>query len=317
MTVAIGPLGFGGAPVGNLYRPVSEGHAWDALEAAWQEGVRYFDTAPHYGLGLSERRIGEFLASKPRGEYVVSTKVGRLLTPNPGYAGGDDLEHGFDVPDEYLRVFDPTLSGVRKSLEASLDRMGLDRIDILYLHDPDAYDLETGLTYGLPALESIRDDGLTRQIGIGVNDSAVAARAVQEADLDLVMIAGRYTMLDQSAEQELFPACRANDTKVIAAAPFNSGLLATSRPRPDATYDYGPVPEHILERVDLIAEVCAAHGVALPAAALQFPLRHPLVESVVVGSARAEAVRENSERMQTPIPVGFWVDIASVAEVNP
>ncbi|KQR23499.1 aldo/keto reductase [Microbacterium sp. Leaf151] len=316
MTAPMSRLGFGGAPVGNLYRAVTDQQAHDALEQAWAAGIRYFDTAPHYGLGLSERRLGAFLKEKPRHEFVISTKVGRLLEPNPSFAGGTDLDNGFDVPDDLVRRFDPTISGVRQSLEASLERTGLDSFDILFLHDPDVYDLEAGLSSGLPALDTLRDEGLVRQIGVGVNDAATATRAVREASLDLVMIAGRYTLLDQEAERELFPACTSQGTRVVAAAPYNSGLLATATPQAGATYDYGAVPDSIRERVSDIAEICAAHGVELPVAALQFPLRHPLVASVVVGSARAEAIAENAARLEAPVPDQLWVDIEAYREAT-
>ncbi|SIO17068.1 aldo/keto reductase [Agromyces cerinus] len=304
--VDLGPLGFGSASIGNLYREVDEDRARSALEAAWDGGIRYFDTAPHYGLGLSERRLGAFLRERPRDEFVVSTKVGRLLEPNPDFAGGRDLANGFDVPDDRVRVYDPSPSGVRRSLEASLERMGLDRIDVLFLHDPDVYDLERGLAEGLPALATLRDEGLVGQIGIGVNDADVAARAVREGDLDLVMIAGRYTLLEQPALAELFPACQERGVRIVDAAVFNSGLLATATPRRDATYDYGAVPDDVFQRAQALAATCAEFGVELPAAALQFPLRHPLVATVVVGTSRPDAVRQNVANMSAVIPDELW-----------
>ncbi|MGG7466448.1 aldo/keto reductase [Plantibacter sp. YIM 135347] len=300
-----GPLGFGSASIGNLYRAVDDDHVDRALEAAWDSGIRYFDTAPHYGLGLSERRLGAFLRERPRDEYLVSTKVGRLLAPNPAFAGGRD-DQGFDVPDDAVRVFDPSEAGVRKSLEDSLERMGLDAIDILYLHDPDVYDLDRGLTEALPALAKLRDEGLVRAIGIGVNDAAVAARAVREGDLDLVMIAGRYTLLEQPAAEELLPVCLERGVRVVDAAVFNSGLLATNTPSADASYNYGTVPADVLARARELAAVCAEFGVDLPAAALQFPLRHPAVATVVVGTSNADAVRQNVQRANAPIPDALW-----------
>lgn len=312
----LGRAGFGAAPIGNLYREISDEQADATLQAAWDSGIRYFDTAPHYGLGLSEKRLGQFLRDRPRGEYVVSTKVGRLLEPNPAYAGGRDIAHGFDVPDLLVRRFDPSADGIRRSLEQSLTRMGLDRIDILYLHDPDAYDLERGLREGLPALERLRADGLVTEIGIGVNDAAVAARAVQEADLDLVMIAGRYTLLDHAATEQLFPACRARGTRVVAAAPFNSGLLATPRPRADATFDYAKVAPEVLARAEALAELCERHGVELPTAALQFPLLDKIVATVVVGTARPDAVYQNAQRMSAPIPDALWAELAETGWIT-
>jgi D-threo-aldose 1-dehydrogenase len=301
----LGRLGHGAANVGNLYRAMSDADAWAVLEAAWEGGVRYFDTAPHYGLGLSERRLGAFLATKSRDEYVVSTKVGRLLRPSPETADRLDDHHQFAVPASLRRVWDFSADGVRRSLEDSLTRMGLDRIDILYLHDPDQHDLEWGLRDGLPALAALRAEGLVDAVGIGVNDSAVAARAVAEGDLDIVMIAGRYTLLEQAGE--VVSACRETGVGIVAAAVFNSGLLST--PQPGGRYEYGAVPAELLERARRIAGVCERHGVTLPEAALQFPLREPAVRSVVVGAATAEQVRENARRMEVEIPEALWDEL--------
>ncbi|WP_232331364.1 aldo/keto reductase [Agromyces laixinhei] len=302
----IGPIGYGAASVGNLYRAVSEADAHSALAAAWEGGIRYFDTAPHYGLGLSERRLGAFLRERPRDEFVISTKVGRALDPNPDFDGGDDLAFDFAVPNERVRRFDPSEAGVRRSIEESLDRLGIDRLDIAYLHDPDAYDLDRGLDEGLPALVKLRDEGVVEAIGIGTNRADAAARAVREGDLDLVMIAGRYTLLEQPALDELFPLCDERGVAVVAAAVFNSGLLATDVPAQTPRYNYGEAPAEILRRTHALAAACNESGVALPAAALQYPLQHPAVRSVVVGSARAADVRQNIERAHAPIPAGFW-----------
>ncbi|UOE44682.1 aldo/keto reductase [Agromyces larvae] len=302
----LGPLGFGAAPIGNLYREVSDEAARDALDAAWAGGIRYYDTAPHYGLGLSERRLGEFLRDKPRDEVLVSTKVGRVLEPNPDFAGGSDLADGYAVPNALVRRFDPTERGIRRSLEDSLTRLGLDRVDIAYLHDPDAYDTDRGIAEGLPALVRLRDEGLVAAIGIGVNDADVAARAVRAADLDLVMIAGRYTLLEQPALADLLPLCLERGVGVVAAAPYNSGLLATDDPGAGAHYNYGAVPADVLTRARALAAACREHGVPLPVAAIQYPLRHPAVRAVAVGTARAEAVHENLARLAVPVPASFW-----------
>ncbi|WP_350347059.1 aldo/keto reductase [Agromyces sp. G08B096] len=306
----LGPLAFGGAPIGNLYRPVSDEEAWAALEAAWEGGIRSFDTAPHYGLGLSERRLGRFLRTKPRDEYIVSTKVGRLLEPNPEFTGGDDLADGFAVPDELVRRYDPSEAGVRRSLEESLERLGLDRVDVLYLHDPDVYDLDRGIAEGLPALARLRDEGLVSAVGIGTNDQDAAARAVREGDVDVVMLAGRYTLLEQPAAVDLLPLCERREVAVVAAAPYNSGLLATDEPDPEATYNYGRVPSDVLEHARALAAACRAEGVPLPVAAIRYPLRHPAVRAVAVGTARAEAVRENLARLDQELPSGFWERLA-------
>lgn len=304
--LGLGPIGLGTAQLGNLYSAVSEEQADAVLRAAWDGGIRYFDTAPHYGLGLSERRVGAFLRTRPRAEFVLSTKVGRLLVPNPGFAGGRDLAQGFDVPDRLMRRFDPSADGIRRSLEESLERLGLDRVDIAYLHDPDVYDLDRGLREGLPALAALRDDGLVGRIGIGVNSAAAAARAVREGELDLVMIASRYTLLEQPAAAELLPECLERGIRVVAAAPFNSGLLATSHPRRGANYDYAAAPAPLVARARALAEVCADFGVELPAAALHFPLRHPAVTAVVAGAADPAAVAQNVARMTAPVPDGLW-----------
>jgi len=312
MTVAVssaerlGPLGFGGAPIGNLYRPVADADADAALEAAWASGIRYFDTAPHYGLGLSERRMGAFLGTRDRDEFVLSTKVGRVLEDNPAFAGGDDLADGFAVPNRLVRRFDPSESGVRRSIEDSLERLGVDHIDIAYLHDPDVYDLDRGLAEALPALARLRDEGVVGAIGIGTNSADAAARAVREGDLDLVMIAGRYTLLEQPALADLLPLCEARGVGVVAVAVYNSGLLATEEPSANARYDYGVVPDDILARARELADACRAEGVALPVAALNYPLRHPAVRAIVVGSARAADISENAARLRAPIPEGFW-----------
>lgn len=310
----LNPLGFGAASIGNLYRVVSDAQAQQTLAAAWDGGIRYYDTAPHYGLGLSEKRLGAFLRTLPRDEFVLSTKVGRLLVPNPDFAGGRDLAHDFDVPDELVRHFDPSLGGIRRSIEESLTRLGLERIDIAYLHDPDAYDLERGLGEGLPALAQLRAEGLVREIGVGVNDATVAARAVREADLDIVMVAGRCSLLRPHGFDELIPECVAKGTRIVAASPYNSGLLATRHPAPGALYDYKPAPPALIAKVERMAAVCESHGVDLPTAALQYPLRLPQVVSVVVGTARATAVDENLARIATPIPDELWAQLQSIDE---
>ncbi|KRC58395.1 aldo/keto reductase [Agromyces sp. Root81] len=302
----LGPLGYGAASVGNLYREVSDEDAFAALDTAWESGIRYFDTAPHYGLGLSERRLGAFLAAKPRDEFVVSTKVGRVLDPNPDFAGGRDLEHGFDVPDETVRRFDPSEDGVRRSIDDSLERLGLDRIDVAFLHDPDSYDLDRGLREGLPALARLRDEGVVGAVGIGTNSADAAARAVAEGDLDLVMIAGRYTLLEQPALAELLPLCERRGVGVVAAAVYNSGLLSTATPGASGRYNYGTVPPEVLAHAMRLAEVCREAGVDLPIAAMQYPLRHPAVRSVVVGSARPAEIVENAARAHAAVPDALW-----------
>lgn len=300
-----GRLGFGGAPLGNLYREVSDEDAHAVLEEAWAGGIRDFDTAPHYGLGLGERRLGAFLREQPRDSYRLSTKAGRLIVPNTGRRHGTDEAGGFLVPDDHVRHWDPGPDGIRRSLEDSLKRLGVDRVDTLFLHDPDVYGLDEGLRQGLPALARLREAGLVDEIGIGVNSVAAAVRAVREGDLDVVMIAGRYTLLEQPAAAQLLPLCQERGVRVLAVAVFNSGLLAADDPA-TAHYDYGPVPPELAARTVRLRETCARFGVPLPAAALQYPLRHPAVDQVVVGTASPAEMRANLRHMRTQIPDGLW-----------
>lgn len=309
--VELGRLGYGAANLGNLYRAMTDEDAWAVFEAAWESGIRYFDTAPHYGLGLSERRLGSFLATKPRADYVVSTKVGRLLRPSPGTADQLDDANQFAVPASLRRVWDFSADGIRASLEESLERLGLSEVDVLYLHDPEEHDLAADLATGVPALAALRDEGLVTAIGIGSKSTEALVAAVRSGALDLTMVAGRYTLLEQPALNELIPACRAGGVGVVAAAVFNSGLLATPRPQGGARYEYGVVPAKLLERARRIEDVCVRYGVELPQAALQFPLREPAVRCVVVGGATPGHVRQNAQRMRAEVPEALWDELAA------
>ncbi|MCM3780779.1 aldo/keto reductase [Microbacterium hydrocarbonoxydans] len=304
-------LGYGAANVGNLFRELSDDEALAVLNAAWDSGIRYFDTAPHYGLGLSERRLGAFLQTKPRDEYVLSTKVGRLLRPNPEYAGGLDTANDFHVPDDLQRVWDFSTDGIRTSLDESRERLGIERIDLVYLHDPERHDLDLAVAEALPALEQLRADGAVAAIGIGSMVSDALATAVRAADLDLVMVAGRYTLLEQPAAADVLPACREHGTGIVAASVFNSGLLASSEPRRDGRYEYGQAPDELWDRVVRIAAVCANHDVPLPAAAVQFPLRADVVRSVVVGGSRPEQLRQNAQFAAVDVPQALWEELAA------
>ncbi len=304
-------LGYGAANVGNLFRPLSDEEAWAVLEAAWDAGIRYFDTAPHYGLGLSERRLGAFLQTKPRDAFVVSTKAGRLLRPNPDSAGGLDTANDFHVPDDLRRVWDFSEEGIRASIAESQERLGLEHIDLLYLHDPERHDLELALTEALPALEQVRAEGIVGAIGVGSMVTEALTRAVRSADLDTIMVAGRYTLLEQPAAEQVLPACAERGTGIVAASVFNSGLLAQSEPRRDGRYEYGSLPEPLWQRLVRIAEICRAHDVPLPAAAIQFPLRAPVVQSVVVGGSRPDQLRQNAAYAALPIPEALWSDLAA------
>lgn len=303
---ALTRLGHGAANLGNLYREMTDDDAWVILESAWECGVRYFDTAPHYGLGLSERRLGAFLATKPRSEYVVSTKVGRLLRPNPAGAGRLDDAHDFMVPADLERLWDVTEDGVRRSLEESLDRLGLDSVDLLYLHDPERFDLQRGLDEGLPALAKLRDEGMVRAVGVGSMSTEALLGGARSGMVDLLMVAGRLTLADQTVTAEVLPACRENGVHLVCAAVFNSGLLAAAEPSVDSRFDYAPVAPDLLARVRRIASVCRELGVTLPAAALHYPFQEPLVRSVVVGAAAPEHVRSNAGALSHAVPDGLW-----------
>ncbi len=309
--LALGPLGLGAANVGNLYRAMTDDEAWQVLQAAWDAGIRYFDTAPHYGLGLSERRLGAFLAGKPRAEYVVSTKVGRLLRPSPETADLLDDANQVAVPAATRRVWDFSADGVRRSLDESLERLGLDRVDVLYLHDPEEYDLHAALASGLDALAALRAEGLVTAIGVGSKSTAALLAAVRTGALDLLMVAGRYTLVEQPAVDEVIPECRARGVGVVAAAVFNTGLLAAPGPAAGARYEYASVPVDVLDRARRIERVCAEYGVPLPVAALRFPLREPAVRAVVVGAAEPAHVRENAARMTVDVPDELWDRLAA------
>ncbi|ACZ90860.1 aldo/keto reductase [Streptosporangium roseum] len=308
MTLSVSKYGFGAAPIGNLFTAVSDAEAGAAVDAAYDAGFRLFDTAPHYGLGLSERRLGAALAGRPRDSYALSTKVGRLLVPAPtgGPAGRDD--QGFDVPADLRRVWDFSRDGVRRSLEESLLRLGLDAVDIVLIHDPDDH-WEQAVSEAYPALAELRDQGVVKAVGVGMNQSEMLARFVRETGVDMVMLAGRHTLLDQSGEEELLPLCQERGVSVVAAGVFNSGLLATHDP--SGTYDYAPAPAPLLARARRIAAVCESHGATLPQAALAFPLRHPAVASVVVGARSAAEVARNAALTARPVPDDLWAELAA------
>ncbi|NIH80601.1 aldo/keto reductase [Amycolatopsis viridis] len=301
-----GPFAFGAANLGNLYSPMSDEQAHAVLAAAWDCGIRYFDTAPHYGLGLSERRLGAFLAGRPRAEFVVSTKVGRLLVPDPAGADRLDEANQFAVPADHRRVWDFTAGGVRRSLEESLTRMGLDSVDVVYLHDPEEYDLPAALASGLPALAALREEGLVRAIGVGSKSVTALAAAARSGVADLLMVAGRFTLLDQTAMDDVLPECGDRRVGVAVASVFNSGLLATPEPSASSRFDYAAAPPDVLVTAREIAAVCAEFGVDLPTAALHFPLRDPTVHAVVAGAATPGEIRENDRRLRTHVPAELW-----------
>jgi D-threo-aldose 1-dehydrogenase len=303
----VGPLSFGGAGIGNMFTPVTNQDAADAIDAAWEGGIRSFDTAPHYGLGLSERRLGAALRNRPRDSFSVSTKVGRLLEPTP-WRHGEDLAHGFAVPASHRRVWDFSADGIRRSLDASLERLGLDRVDIVYLHDPDEHG-EQALREAYPALERLRTEGVVDAIGVGMNQSALPTRFVRETDIDVVLLAGRYSLLDQRGLDDLLPEAARRNTSVVVGGIFNSGLLAA--PGSAATYDYATAPAPLVKKALRLAEICERHAVPLRTAAVRFPFGHPAVTGVLIGLRDKRQVDDVVGEFHRPIPGAMWDDLRS------
>jgi D-threo-aldose 1-dehydrogenase len=300
-------VSLGAASIGNLFTEVDEEAARATIDAAWDGGVRAFDTAPHYGLGLSERRLGDALRHRPRSEYVISTKVGRLLQPVPPPYGRD--REGFAVPATHARVLDFSADGVRRSLAASLDRLGLDRIDIALIHDPDDYG-EQALREAYPALERLRAEGVVGAIGVGMNGAGMLTRFVADTDIDVVLIAGRITLLDQSAADALLPLALQRGVAVLAGGVFNSGLLAA--PAAGAYFDYQPAPAALVRRALELEAACGRYGVPLRAAAARFPLRHPAVASVLIGARSAAEISDAIALRDLDIPAALWDDLAAL-----
>ncbi len=300
-------LGYGAANLGNLYTAMTDDEAWAIADAAWDSGIRYFDTAPHYGLGLSERRLGEFLRTKPRDEFTLSTKVGRLLRPN-GRPTDRDTE-GFDVPGDQVRVWDFSPDGIRRSLDESLARLGLDRVDILYLHDPERHDLNEGLHRAVPAMAALRDEGAIAAVGIGSMNTDALLASASAPGVDLLMVAGRYTLAEQPIVPHVVAACILNGVDLVNASVFNSGLLATDEPESNNRFDYGTAPTPLLDRVIRIRDVCREYGVELPTAALHFAARGPRTRSVVIAGSRAAHIVQNVERMRLTVPDALWAQL--------
>lgn len=309
----LSPLGLGGAQLGNLYHAIDDDTANATVQRAWEEGIRYFDTAPHYGLGLSERRLGAALAAHPREEYVLSTKVGRVLEPHAAAPGERD-DQGFDVPATHRRRWDFSRDGVLRSLEESLTRLGLDRVDIVYVHDPDDH-FEEAVAGAFPALLELRDQGVVGAIGAGMNQTPMLTDFVRHFDLDHVLMAGRYTLLNQPALDDLLPLCLERGVGVVAGGVFNAGILATAAP--GTVYDYAAAPAELVEKARRIAEICARHGVELPEAALALPARHPAVVSVVVGAHDAGQVAVNARRAAKVVPAVLWTDLVDAGLLRP
>ncbi len=309
-------LGFGSAPLGNLYKAVSDAEAHDVLEAAWNAGCRYYDTAPLYGLGLAETRLNSFLRSKKRDEYVVTTKAGRLLKVcKPEERTG--IGKFFETPTR-REVFDYSYDGVMRSFEASLERLGLDGVEILLVHDlcifthgsKEASDtrIEEFMRSGYYAMLSLRDQGVIKAFGAGVNEWQVCQTLAERGDFDLFLLAGRYTLLEQESLQSFLPLCQKRGIGIILGGPYNSGILA-SGPKAGAYYNYSAAPADVIERVKRIHAVCVRHGVAMISAALQFPLFHPSVVSVIPGGQSVAEVIQNREILNVNIPAGLWHEL--------
>jgi D-threo-aldose 1-dehydrogenase len=316
-------LGFGAAPIGGLYTAVDDADARATVDRAWELGIRTFDVAPLYGYGAAERRLGSALAGRPRDEFVLSTKVGRLVRRSDAITPTDDVDpqamdgrqDAFYVRSEPLRmVFDFSADGVRRSIEESLARLGLDRIDIALIHDPDTH-WAAAIDDAFPALARLRGDGVVRAIGVGMNQSAMLARFAREGDFDVFLLAGRYTLLDQDALGELLPLCVERDIAVLAGGVMNSGILAD--PTPGGRFDYQPAPPAIVERARRLGAICARHGVPLRAAAVQFPLAHPAIRSLIAGVRRIDHLDEYPELMAHPIPADLWSELRAEGLIDP
>jgi D-threo-aldose 1-dehydrogenase len=299
--VEVTRLGLGLAPLAGLYAPVGAAQAAATVERAWDRGIRYFDTAPLYGNGLSERRAGAALAGRPRSAFTLSTKVGRRLVPG-GQAGQDIwAEPAAEAP-----VWDFTAEGTRRSYAESLQRLGLDQADVLHIHDPDDHYAEA-LAGALPALIQLRAEGRIGAVSAGMNQSGMLVDLARTGDFDCFLLAGRYTLLDQSGLRELLPTCAERGISVIAGGVYNSGLLAD--PKPGGWYDYQPAPAAVLARALAAQEICARHRVPLRAAAIQFPLGHPAVASVLVGARSPAEVDDAVAMFSLDIPGQLWRDL--------
>ncbi|MEO6300088.1 MAG: aldo/keto reductase [Paracoccaceae bacterium] len=310
-------LGFGTAPLGGLYRAVSDEDAHATMTRAWDLGVRYFDTAPLYGLGQSEVRLNRVLRGRTRSDFVVSSKVGRLMRPPGKGRTREGIGKWFDVPNR-VGVYDYSYDGVMRSLEFTLERTGLDRVDILYVHDLDVWThgsrevmegyRDAFMAGGYNALVSLRDQGVIRAIGGGINEWEQCQWLTERGDFDLFLLAGRYTLLEQEALTSFLPMCKARGIGIVIGGPYNSGILATG-PKPGAFYNYDPAPDWVMEKVRRIEAVCSMHGVRMVDTAFQFPLLHPAVVSVIPGGVGVAEVEANARAAAAVIPGGLWADL--------
>ena len=309
-------MGFGAAPIGNFLRPIPEHEAGAMIERAWEAGMRYFDTAPYYGHGLSELRLGHYLRWKPRRDYVISSKVGRVLTA----ARREDIDFKPWVDGAAFKSrFDYSYDGTMRSFEDSLQRLGLEHIDILFIHDADVFThgVEMQKVYFRQAMDGcyralikLREQGLVKAIGVGVNNWDVMLDFMKAGDFDTLLVAGRYTLLEQEPLDELLPMCERRGTALVIGGGFNGGILATGAV-PGAKWNYAPAPAHIMEKVRKIEAVCARYNVPLAAAALQFLLAHPAVASHVPGTRTVAQMNQNLALVAHPIPKAFWQELKS------
>ncbi|MFN8622212.1 MAG: aldo/keto reductase [Chloroflexota bacterium] len=322
-SVEVTRLGFGAAPIGGLYAPVAEADAVATVRRAWDLGIRTFDVAPLYGYGLAERRVGLALRDLPRDAYTLSTKVGRLIVPRDRIAPDADVDRqALDGEDDWFYrgvdpvrpVWDYSGDGIRRSLEESLERLGLARVDIVYVHDPELH-LEQALREAWPALERLRAEGTVGAIGFGVDYTAPLAWLLERSDPDVVLVAGRYTLLDQSSLDAVLPLCAAKDVSVVIGGVMNSGLLAD--PRPGATFDYAPAEAAIVARAQAIRAICDRHGVSIKAAAVRFVLAHPRVAAIVAGVRRIDHLEEYPALYRTRIPAALWTDLRAAGLLDP
>lgn len=311
--ITVTALGFGAAPIGNIFRPIDEETSAAMIQHAWDAGVRYFDTAPMYGHGLSELRVGHGLRWRPRGEYTLSSKVGRLLHP----ARRQDINFApWNNAAPNKMAFDYTYDGTMRSFEDSLQRLALERIDVCFIHDIDVFTrgaeqpeaFRTAMDGSWKALSRLRDEGVVGAIGVGVNEWEVCYEALQQHDFDCFLLAGRYTLLEHEALQKFLPLCVERGASVVVGGGFNSGILATGAV-PGAKYNYAPAPAEIMNRVAAMERVCREFGVPLPAAALQFVVAHPAIPSFVMGTRTVEQLQKNLAWFQHPIPGEFWVTL--------
>ena len=294
-------LGFGTAPLGGLFQAVTDDDAHRVVEAAWSAGIRFFDTAPQYGNGLAEVRLGAVLSTKPRDQFVLATKVGKLLR-----AGAPPQSYTFPDAPPQNPVFDFSYDGVMRSVEESVARMGIDRIDILHIHDPDEHFVEA-LSGAYPALDRLRAEGTIKAVGAGMNQAEMLSRFAREANFNCFLLAGRYTLLDQVGLKELLPLCLERGIGIIAGGVFNSGILAD--PTPGTHYNYQAAPDALVQRAARIKAVCERHNVSQKAVAIQFPLGHPAVQTVLTGCRSVNELSENVEAFRAPIPPGVFADL--------